>query len=55
MAPKLTLTYFPFPAVAEQIRWALALSGLEWEDKRITMEEFGALKPSKLFHVALYG
>ncbi|CAM9587551.1 unnamed protein product [Sphacelaria rigidula] len=46
MAPKLTLTYFPFPAVAEQIRWALALSGLEWEDKRITKEEFGAVKPT---------
>lgn len=47
MAPKLTLTYFDFAGLAEPIRMALAVSGLEWEDKRLTREEFGALKPSE--------
>nr|WEU39138.1 glutathione S-transferase [Saccharina japonica] len=46
MAPKLILTYFGVEGIAEEIRWALELSGLEWEDKRLTREEFGVLKPS---------
>lgn len=33
---------------AEPIRWALEQGGLEWTDKRLTREEFGALKPSEL-------
>lgn len=47
MAPKLVLIYFNMPGAAEPIRWALAQSGLEWEDKRLSREEFGALKPSE--------
>ncbi|CAM9614365.1 unnamed protein product, partial [Laminaria digitata] len=46
MAPKLIFTYFDVEGIAEAIRWALEQSGLEWEDKRLTGEEFGVLKPS---------
>ncbi|CAM9821375.1 unnamed protein product, partial [Laminaria digitata] len=46
MAPKLVLSYFDIAGAAEPVRWALEQSGLEWEDKRLTKEEFGALKPS---------
>ncbi|CAM9388355.1 unnamed protein product, partial [Laminaria digitata] len=44
MSPKLILTYFDVPGAAEPARWALELSGLEWEDKRLSREEFGVLK-----------
>ena len=47
MAPKLVLKYFDFEGAAEAARWALELSGLEWEDKRLSPEEFAALKPSE--------
>nr|WEU39139.1 glutathione S-transferase [Saccharina japonica] len=46
MCPTLVLTYFDMPGAAEAVRWALEQSGLEWEDKRISGEEFGVLKPS---------
>lgn len=50
MAPKLVLVYFNIVGIAEPIRWALALSGLEWEDKRLPRDEgFIALKPSEFF------
>lgn len=47
MAPKLVLSYFDFAGTAESVRWALEQSGLEWEDKRLSGEEFAALKPSE--------
>lgn len=47
MAPKLVLMYFDMPGVAQPIRWALEQSGQEWEDKRLTEEEFGVVKPSE--------
>lgn len=47
MSPKLVLTYFDIGGAAEPIRWALEQGGLEWEDKRLSREEFGALKPSE--------
>lgn len=47
MAPKIVLTYFDFPGPAEPARMALAMGGEQWEDKRLTFEEFGALKPSE--------
>ncbi|CAN0567115.1 unnamed protein product, partial [Ectocarpus sp. 12 AP-2014] len=53
MAPKLILTYFDMAGAAEPIRWALEKGGLEWEDKRLTREEFGALKPSRCSFTAL--
>eukprot|EP00904_Undaria_pinnatifida_P010385 jgi/Undpi1/6477/HiC_scaffold_20.g08956.m1 len=46
MAPKLTLTYFNFAALGEPVRLALAMSGQPWEDKRISKEEFMAMKPN---------
>lgn len=47
MAPnKLVLIYFDIPGLAEPIRWILAQSGLEWEDKRLSREEFDELKPT---------
>ena len=47
MTPKLVLTYFDIAGAAEPVRWALEHSGLEWEDKRLTRDEFAALKPSE--------
>lgn len=49
MAPKLTVIYFDIPGLAEPVRWALELSGLEWTDKRFTREEFGPFKSSEFF------
>ncbi|CAM9287796.1 unnamed protein product [Ascophyllum nodosum] len=45
MAPKLVFIYFDLPGAGEATRWALVQSGLEWEDKRLSMEQFGELKP----------
>ncbi|CAM9421625.1 unnamed protein product [Laminaria digitata] len=49
MAPtsttSLTLTYFNFAGPAEPVRMALAMTGQPWEDKRISFDEFAALKP----------
>nr|UZD11052.1 glutathione s-transferase 2 [Macrocystis pyrifera] len=39
------LTYFEFAGPAEPVRWALAMTGQPWEDKRISFAEFPALKP----------
>lgn len=47
MAP-LVLKYFDFTGAAEGIRWALEIAGVEWEDKRLSREEFMELKPCKL-------
>lgn len=47
MAATLVLTYFDIGGIAEPIRWALEQADLEWEDKRITKEEFDDLKPSE--------
>lgn len=47
MAPKLVLTYFDMAGAADTIRFALELGGLEWEDRRLSQEEFAALKPSE--------
>lgn len=51
MAPKLTLTYFNFAALGEPVRLALAMSGQPWEDKRISKEEFMAMKPSEFLGI----
>lgn len=47
MGPKLILTYFDVAGAAEPARWALEYSGMEWEDKRISREEFAVLKPGE--------
>lgn len=44
MAPNISITYFDTQGLAEPIRWALELSGLDWEDKRLSFEEFSAIK-----------
>ena len=47
MSPKLILSYFDIPALGEPLRLALAMTGLPWEDKRVSKEEFMAMKPSE--------
>ena len=49
MGPKLVLTYFDFAALGEPVRMALAMTGQPWEDKRLTGEEFMAIKPSESY------
>ena len=44
---KVTLMYFNGPGRAELARLALHAGGIAFEDKRLTMEEFGALKTDK--------
>jgi len=46
MAPKIKLTYFPIEAAAEKVRLALVMTGTEFEDCRITFDEFQAMKAS---------
>nr|WEX24894.1 glutathione S-transferase [Saccharina japonica] len=41
----MTLTYFDFAGPAEPVRLALAMTGQPWEDKRVSFQEFSALKP----------
>lgn len=45
--PKYRLTYFSGRGLAEPTRLVFALAGVEYEDKRITSEDWPALKPSK--------
>lgn len=44
----LTLLYFDFAGPAEPVRMALAMTGQPWEDKRLTHDEFLALKPGRV-------
>ncbi|CAD7700301.1 unnamed protein product [Ostreobium quekettii] len=46
MAPTLKLTYFNIKGRAEPIRLALYIGGIEFEDNRLTGEQFAELKPS---------
>ncbi|CAD7700302.1 unnamed protein product [Ostreobium quekettii] len=46
MAPTLELTYFDTKGRAEPIRLALYIGGIQFEDKRVTGEQFASLKPS---------
>ena len=47
MAPTIKLTYFDVRARAEYARMILAQAGVEYEDKRVTKEEWMTLKPGK--------
>ena len=47
MSPKIVLSYFDYPALGEPLRLALAMTGQPWEDKRVSKEEFMAMKPSE--------
>jgi len=44
--PHLRLTYFDVPGRAEPIRWSLIEAEIEFEDERLSKEEFIALKDS---------
>ena len=46
MAPKLKLTYFNIEGAAEKVRLALKLGGIDFQDERIDMASWSALKPS---------
>lgn len=49
MAPKVTLIYFDFKGRAEAARLALHMGGIEFEDKRLSREEFAEFKPKTKF------
>ena len=46
---KIKLTYFNFRGRTEPARLILAYAGVNYEDCRITSEEWAKLKPSKFF------
>lgn len=45
--PAFSLFYFNLKALAEPIRFLFAYGGQEYEDVRVTRDEWPALKPSK--------
>lgn len=45
--PTFKLTYFNVKALAEPIRYLFAYGGIEYEDVRVSSEEWATLKPSK--------
>ncbi|KAG6447468.1 glutathione S-transferase 2-like [Manduca sexta] len=47
--PKVAVYYFPLKALAEGLRMLLAYGGQEFDDKRITKEDFAELKPKMPF------
>lgn len=48
--PVFTLFYFNVKALAEPIRFLFAYGNQEYEDVRVTRDEWPALKPSKFFN-----
>jgi adenosine kinase len=47
--PKMKLTYFNIQGAAEKVRLALVVQGIEFEDERITFEQWTELKPKSKF------
>ena len=45
--PKYKLTYFAGRGRGENARLLFAKAGVQYEDNRVTFEQWGALKPSK--------
>mmetsp|Transcript_6192 Transcript_6192/g.10745 ORF Transcript_6192/g.10745 Transcript_6192/m.10745 type:complete len:223 (-) Transcript_6192:157-825(-) len=45
-AMKIKVTYFPIEAVAEKVRLALVMTNTPFEDERIEMKDWAALKPT---------
>lgn len=45
-APKLKLTYFNIEGVAEKVRLALVLGGIEFEDERVSFDKWNEMKPT---------
>lgn len=50
--PKYVYTYFDARARGEPARMLFAAAGIPFEDRRLTQEEWPALKPSKYIHVS---
>ena len=48
MAPKIKLFYFNAEGRAELTRMILAQAGVEFEDVRLTRDEWSAMKPSMI-------
>ncbi|POM58089.1 Glutathione S-transferase [Phytophthora palmivora] len=48
--PKLKLTYFPIPGRAEPIRLAFFIGGIEFEDERLSFEEYEKVKSELPFN-----
>ncbi len=48
--PVFTLFYFNVKALAEPIRFLFAYGAQEYEDVRVTRDEWPALKPSKFYY-----
>lgn len=46
--PKFKLSYFNVKALAEPIRLMFAYGGIDYEDIRISQEEWAVLKPSNI-------
>lgn len=46
-APCVCLTYFDARGRAEALRWVLAQAGAKYTDKRLSGDEWAAMKPSK--------
>lgn len=49
MTKSIKLTYFPIKARGEPIRLALSIAGLDFEDERLTKEQFVAIKETLPF------
>ena len=45
-SPKIKLVYFDIEGVAEQVRLALTLSGIEFEDERVAFPQWQEMKPT---------
>lgn len=44
--PKYKLSYFNVKALAEPLRFMFAYGGVDYEDVRVTQDEWAVLKPS---------
>ncbi|KAG8223843.1 hypothetical protein J437_LFUL007864 [Ladona fulva] len=49
MAPKYRLTYFPVTVLGEPIRMLLSYGGVQFEDRRVTTEEWARMKKDSPF------
>lgn len=47
LPPRIRLTYFDIPGPVEAVRLAFYISGIDFEDERVSREEFSLLKPGE--------
>lgn len=52
--PTYKLTYFNFKGLCEPIRLLFAYGGIEYEDVRLTKEEWPEIKPSTHFFLTFF-